>query len=142
MTATGYIAAVVLLSGSSLSAPVLRNRVTAEIQVADLTYAALMAHEPKSRAEIFCSLSAENQAQIMATHMTRWRDRNSSRLTQLQLALLEEWLALVKPSFFTQPQLEDVVRRREDLDIRSAVAFSADDIAAVLTLDGPYLPPQ
>ena len=142
MTATAYIAAVVIFSGSTLSAPFLTNAVTPDIQLGDLTYAALMEHEPKSRAEIFCSLSAENQAQIMATHLTRWRERNNSRLTRLQLGLLEEWLALVNPSFFTQPQLEDVVRRREDLDIRSAVAFSASDIAAALTLDGPYLPPQ
>lgn len=58
-----------------------------------------MTYETRQRPEIFCSLSPENQALIMVTHLTRWRDGNASRLSAAQLAAINDWLDLVLRRF-------------------------------------------
>jgi hypothetical protein len=137
------VAAAILISGSLVGAPVARPiGASTTVQPVEMGYEELMAQDPKVRAELFCSMSARNQASVMTTHITRWRERNANRLTELQRTLVSEWLSLVTPAMFTEPRRLDLIRRRDELDARSVAVFSAQDLIDALTVEGSYIPPR
>ena len=131
-----------LLVSGALVAPSADLLAPAGRQPEEMPYETLMAQHPKERAEIFCSLAVHNQASIMTTHLTRWREAHRGRLSPAEDALVEEWLRLLTPMFYVVPRLADIQRRHEDLQARTDQTFSKQDLVEAFTLLGPYRPPQ
>lgn len=96
----------------------------------------------KNRIKIFSEISAENRARLVKTHAERWLAANRSRLTDEQIAVVEEVVRSIKPDWYKDresineinPEAEALARRMEAVfsreDLRQSVTERADYISA------------
>jgi hypothetical protein len=110
-------------------------------KLSEVTYEELMSHEPRARCEVFASLTPENRATVMQTHLGRWRIANAARLTEQQRALLDEWLQFLTADLYRRAVPAQFLKRFDELNARTDAAFSQEDISNALTVTGAYIPP-
>ena len=79
-----------------------------------------------ARIGAFNQVSSENRAELVRTQIARWIESRRSSLTQAQMALTEEWLAMAVVENYRLPKPEGWERPRQATS-RSAVrlCFSA-----------------
>lgn len=106
----------------------------------DVDYDTFMARDIPARLRTFNAVSAENRASLVSTHIRRWRGANRARLTPDQHRLTDEWLRLVTPDAYRDDRPEEVLDRAKELEDRSALLFTREDMADALTLWGAYIP--
>ena len=92
---------------------------------------------PEERRKIFNEISAANRALLMKTHVERWLDANHSRLTQDQLAVVEEIICFITPEKYQEDRdYEKVIQALEKLLKKAEAVFSREELIQFTTLPG------
>ena len=66
-------------------------------------YDTFMQQDVKGRLAAFQHLSAEQKADLVRTHVTRWVDVHRSRLTDAQLQITQEWIDYATAENYREP---------------------------------------
>lgn len=106
-----------------------------------IVYDDFMKQERRERLELFSEITPGNRAALVRTHIQRWLAKNRDRLTEEQLALLEESFRSITPEAYTangRAEEEDEVR---DLMERMAAAFDPSDLTQ-FGIGADYIPLQ
>lgn len=91
----------------------------------------------EERNKVFGEISVENCALIMKTHIERWLAANHSRLTQEQIAVIEEVIRSVKSeSYQAKRDYTRVTQEAEKLYKKAATVFSREDMIQMTFLSG------
>ena len=94
-----------------------------------------------SRMDVFRTLSPQNKADLHVTQCRRWIAVNRARLTQEQLAFLDEMIAAI-PSSYLQARTPELEARYTDLTDRLWKLFGKTDAIGASSVDGArYIPP-
>jgi pimeloyl-ACP methyl ester carboxylesterase len=88
---------------------------------------------------IFNAMSRENRAEVVRTQIRRWRDANRERLSEAQLALLEEQIQFIHADRFQHPQQDADLARRDELMDRAYGLFRREELWN-LTIRAPHIP--
>ena len=104
-------------------------------------YDTFMRGDVQTRIRTFNEVSAENRADLVATHIRRWIDANKHRLSDEQLGITGEWLRFVTPDAYSFDKSEDARAQLKELETRSAALFSREDMGQALTIHGRHIPP-
>jgi hypothetical protein len=86
------------------------------------------------RIRLFNDISAEEKAELVRTHISRWVDAHRQSLTTAQVEVLEEWMAFIQPPLYVEPRNETSSVRREALEARTAALFSREEMMEALTM--------
>ncbi len=85
------------------------------------------------RIAIVNAISADEKAELVRTHATRWLDEHRNQLSRAQILIVEENIAFVTPELYGNPS-DDLVARMEDLQARTAAVLSREQIRGALTM--------
>ena len=116
MMRTGLIAAfiVVVIGGAGApEAPHVRLQTSAPWTEYD-DFIKLSVHQRHAR---FDTISAENKAMIVRTHVERWLHNNRGRLSASEAAVFEEIVAFITPDLY-RDRREDVMKREEAFEAK------------------------
>ena len=105
-----------------------------------LGYDELMRSPVAKRTAIFRTLSPRNKAEIVRTHMERWRDAHAEGLSQAQKDVLADSLALVGPELYLEPVSLPLRVKADQLFRRAQALFSEEQLSALFAF-GTYVPP-
>jgi len=86
------------------------------------------------RVSLFNSVSAEERAELVRIHISRWLNLHRHELTDEQIAIVEENIAFIRTELYTLPRDEDLVSRYADLAKRTAMLLSRDQARDALTM--------
>ncbi len=86
------------------------------------------------RVSLFNSISAEERAELVRTHISRWLSLHRHELTDEQIAILQENIAFISTDLYAFPRDEDLVSRYLDLAKRTAMLLSRDQARDALTM--------
>ena len=95
---------------------------------APVSYDEFMRHPAETRVVLLQALSKADKAVIFTTHLRRWRDQHSHRLSREQKDLVEERICLITEELsgkLTEPS--ELSARFGSLQRRTAAAFSSGD---------------
>jgi hypothetical protein len=123
--------ALVLLLGAVISLPSLPQSVD---------YDTFMAQSVADRVREVRKLSPEARADLLTTHIKRWRDANDQRLNADQRQMIQDWLAHVTPDLYREPGLQEKMQRTRDLEKRTETVFSREEMAQAFSLSGHAIP--
>ena len=100
----------------------------------------LTAHQRRAR---FNTISAENRATILQTHVKRWLHNNRGRLTAGELAVFEEIIAFLSPDLYREPD-GDLNKREGALWARMRCRVIPEDVREATDVFGEASesPPQ
>lgn len=104
-----------------------------------MAYEAYCQMERTEKRTAFKSLPAEQRAQLMRTHLERWRDANKAKLNEAQLTLIKEMAAATSPAMFgggTEAEQAKARELIEALETRADSLFTNDQRRA-LRYDAP-----
>jgi len=110
------------------------------IQSGAISYDDFMKTDASDRIARFNQITSENRAEIVKTHITRWRDANKSELSKDQLAIIEEQLALISPEMYSERRTEESMQKVRDLAERTSKLFTQDQMIRAFTIRGVYIP--
>ncbi len=108
-----------------------------------ITYDQFFLKPVKERIKIFNEISAENRAFLMETQARRWLAANRSRLTDKQVAVVEELIRSISPEWYKKrddfmeidPKVETLVKKLETVlsreDVRNLATERAEYILDV-----------
>lgn len=96
----------------------------------------------QERVKVFNEISPENKAEIMRTHVKRWLEKNRSRLSPDQIAVVEQSIASITADSYRLPKSDEDMKRAKELEAKAAGVFSREDMRQAFTLDGDYIPPK
>jgi hypothetical protein len=65
----------------------------------------------------FKSMPPEHRAELMRTHLERWRDANQAKLNEAQQALLKEMAAATSPAMFGGGTEAEQAKAREAIEV-------------------------
>ncbi len=102
------------------------------------TFAQLQRQE---QLRVFNAITPKNRAEIVKTQVSRWRDMNRSRLTNEQIALLDEMVAALVPSIYGRPRDRAATDRLRQLEQRMFTLFTREEIWQATVGGAPYIPP-
>jgi hypothetical protein len=71
--------------------------------VVRIEYDAFRAKSWAERIELFNAISAEERAEIVRTHVSRWLSEHRHELTEEQIAIVEENIACIRPALYALP---------------------------------------
>lgn len=95
----------------------------------------------EERLRIFREVSAENRALLMKTHIERWLAANRPRLTDEQVAVVEEFISFISPELYrAEPEEEKTIREVEALKKKGEAVFSRDDLRQIVSERADYVP--
>ena len=86
------------------------------------------------RVSLFNSISAEERAELVRTHISRWLNLHRHELTDEQIAIVEENIAFIRTDLYALPRDEDLISRYSDLAKRTAMLLSLDQARDALTM--------
>lgn len=91
----------------------------------------------EERNKIFGEISIENCVLIVKTHIERWLAANHTRLTQEQVALIEEIIRSITPeSYQAKRNYVKITQEAERLYAKAEAVFSREDIMQFGFLSG------
>src|ERR1044071_8756518 len=88
----------------------------------------------EERVSLFNSVSAEERAELVRTHISRWLNLHRHELTNEQIAIVEENIAFICTDLYTLPRDEDLACRYGDLAKRTVMLLSRDQARDALTM--------
>jgi hypothetical protein len=103
-------------------------------------YDTFMQQDWQGRLSTFNTTSPENRAEIVRTHLQRWTDANSTRLSPEQLAYLQDALMFISADVYSFPNSADVAARAKLLESRAVALFTPEDMTQAMTIVGAYIP--
>ena len=86
------------------------------------------------RVALFDDFSAEERAELVRTHISRWLSQHRHELTAGQIAILEESIAFISADLYTLPRNEDLTSRFLDLAKRTAMLLTREQARDALTM--------
>ncbi len=94
----------------------------------------------KERLKIFNEISAENRALLVKTHVERWLAANRHRLTQEQVAVIEEIIPSISPEKY-RPERDDekVMREIEAWQEKAEAVFSREELRQIVSNRADYV---
>jgi len=99
-----------------------------------IEYDAFRAKSWAERIELFNAISAEERAEIVRTHVSRWLSDHRHELTDEQIAIVEENIACIRPALYTLPRDEALVNDFLELEKRTAMLLSREQMRDALTM--------
>ena len=97
-------------------------------------YDAFRAKPWGERVTLFNSISNEEKAQLVRTHVSRWVESHLQHLSAAQIAITDEWLTFIRPELYALPKTEDSMARLKELEARTAAVFSREQMRDALTM--------
>ena len=106
-------------------------------------YAALVSHVDydsfrvmswPERVSFFNGISAEERAELVCTHISRWLSRHRRELTDEQIAILEENIAFISADLYAIPRNEALINEYLDLAKRAVRLLSREQAREALTM--------
>ena len=95
----------------------------------------------EERLRIFSEVSAENRALLMKTHIERWLAANRPRLTDEQVAVVEEMIPIIRPELYKEDRdAEKVMREVEALQKKAEAVFSREELRQIGANRADYVP--
>ena len=86
------------------------------------------------RLSFFNGVSAEERADLVRTHISRWLSLHRHELTDEQVTVLEETIAFINADLYRAPRDEVLANRFLDLMNRTAKLLSRDQARDALTM--------
>jgi hypothetical protein len=106
-----------------------------------ISYDQFMPQPLQERIRIFNEISPENRAQLIKTHVERWLAAIRRRLTQEQLALVEEIICSISPEWYKiECDFERAKQEAEVLRKRAEAVFSREDVMQIMSHRANYVP--
>jgi len=102
--------------------------------VSRLDYDSFRSMNWSERVSIFNSISAEERAELVRTHISRWLSLNRHELTDAQIAIVEENIAFIRTELYALPRDEDLGSRYLALAKRTALLLSREQTRDALTM--------
>lgn len=107
-----------------------------------ISYDEFMPQPFQERLKIFNNISAENRALLIKTHVERWLAANRPRLTQEQIALVEEMIPYLTPERYqAERDMEKIAQEAEALRRKAEAVFSREDVMQIMSNRADYVPP-
>ena len=128
-TALALALAIGCMPGTARQAPTARP----------MPYETYCQMERAEKRAAFKSMPPEQRAELMRTHLERWRDANKAKLNEAQLTLLKEMAAATSPAMFDGGSEAEQAKARElveALETRADSLFTNDQRRA-LRYDAP-----
>jgi hypothetical protein len=97
---------------------------------------------PQARRERFSMLPAEEKALIKRMHAERWLAANRSRLSNAQLAVMNEAIDFIRPEIYVRPADTDIVEREEALRQKLTCILGSSNAREAFVFDLPPLSSQ
>ena len=106
-----------------------------QVSAPGIEYGDFMKLSASERRACFDSLTAENRARIVQTHVKRWLDKNRRHLTAGELAVFEEIVAFLSPELSrTSDGASD--KRQDALQARVRCRVAPEDVSAATNVFG------
>jgi hypothetical protein len=105
-----------------------------------ITYDAYIALDRGPRLHIFNLITPENRAALVREQIQRWLKANRSRLSDAQIAVLEENLAFITPDHYMFPNTAETLARAKALETKTRALLSRDDVYQALYIGADYIP--
>jgi hypothetical protein len=105
-----------------------------------IDYDTYMQQDFEGRIKSFNQIAPENRAELVQTQIRRWVEKNRSRLSPAQLKIMDENLAFVTADLYRQPMSQAHAAQQKDLEKRTAMVFSTEDMRQALTIHAAYIP--
>ena len=99
-----------------------------------IEYDSFRAKSWPERISIFNAISAEERAELVRTHVSRWLSLHRHELTDEQIAIVEENIAYISSALYELPRDEALVSRYLDLAKRTATLLSGEQMRDALTM--------
>ena len=93
----------------------------------------------EERVEIFNEISAENRAYLVRTQAERWLATNRLRLTDEQIAAVEEMNRSISPELYRECR-EEIDPKIEALIKKVEAVLSREDVRELATKHAQYIP--
>lgn len=104
-------------------------------------YDQFMPQPLQERIRIFNEVSAENRALLVKTHVERWLAANRSRLTDEQVAVVEEIIPFIAPEWYqAERDFEKIHQEAEALREKLEAVFSREEVGQIVTECAEYVP--
>jgi hypothetical protein len=104
----------------------------------EMTYAAFMALNDQQKRDRFAQFNAETKSVLMRTHANQWLDKNRTRLSASQIALMQEMIAYLSPEAYRNPSDPHIARRGQELTDKFKCQLRNSDVLAAI---GPHRSP-
>jgi hypothetical protein len=94
------------------------------------------------RIRLFNEISAENRAELVKTHVERWLAANRSRLTDEQVAVVEEVARFILPERYkvAERDFEKIAQEIEALQRKAEGVFSREELRQIVSERADYVP--
>ena len=99
-----------------------------------IDYDSFRAKSWAERVALFNAISAEERAELVRTHISRWLSLHRHELTDEQIKIVEENIAFISTELYAFPQDQDLVRQYVALAKRTAMLLSRDQARDALTM--------
>ena len=134
------IAALVVVSMLFLFEPMTYSQ-ESQARYENLTYEGFMkGYNWRERKRVFNEITAQQRFTLMKTHLQRCLDAYRPRLSQKQVALIEESLSALSPDDYRLPRqqknMDEVIRMGE----KARAIFPKAEARQIFTLNGDYVP--
>lgn len=86
------------------------------------------------RVALFNGISAEERAELVRTHISRWLSLHRHELTAEQITMVEENIAFISTDLYAFPRDEALISRYLDLAKRTAMMLSREQAMDALTM--------
>lgn len=86
------------------------------------------------RISLFNGITAEERAELVRTHMSRWLSLHRHELTDEQITIVEENIAFISTDLYASPPDEELISRYLELAKRTATLLSPDQAKDALTM--------
>ena len=107
---------------------------TAGVEISYEDFAALT---QSARLEVFNRMDSNGKADLLRTHLQRWRDSNKERLTADQLEFISmRALPVITPDLYDRPVAEEKVQEMRQVEEDARQLFAPEDISAAFHLIG------
>lgn len=104
-------------------------------------YDQFMPQSLQERIRIFNEVSAENRAMLIKTHVERWLATNRPRLTDEQVAIVEEIIPFITPELYqAERDFEKIDQEAEALRRKAEAVFSREDVMQIMSNRADYVP--
>jgi hypothetical protein len=109
-------------------------------QSAHVDYDVFMQGDRAARIRTFQTMTPDNKAEVVRTHIDRWLAVNRNRLTAEQVTVVEENRAFVTAELYERPRTPGILARSKELETRALAVLSRQDAGQAFTIEGAYIP--
>ena len=114
-----------------------RTRESASSKGARVSYEEFVALSTQARLVVFNRMTSDAKADLVRTHLQRWRDANANRLSRAQVSFIDERaLPLIDANLYNRPMDEEKAKALEQFEQEVQQLFDRADISAAFHMIG------